>query len=375
MVKILDKDKGAKNLFGKFLRKGSKKTGHSEKVIKNILKKKPDRRIIHPLNLLLHHMGSLQFLERSILFMVIFIIETLIIKIYVDYGKGTLDLVELLHIPQNFPLLLMVVFLVFFFISKYVILELRKIKPFNFRRFGIFFSLNILSFIIFFALNKYMADNSVLVYENKWLFLSLWYFLAVSLTLFLLMAIFNFKYLINFIWDFKALAITSFAIGSLFLYLYPLFYKTWGFFSRIVALSVFAMLKLTFPSAQLPDHNIPRLVLPNFRAQIAAQCSGIEGMTLFILLFTVIIVVDWKMVNKIRLIPLYMIGIAGMLFINILRIYAIFVIGNVYSVEFAVGLFHSNAGWILFTVYFLIFEYFTYDWLRKSKGIARKSSS
>ncbi|MBW2992467.1 exosortase/archaeosortase family protein [Candidatus Woesearchaeota archaeon] len=358
-----------KPVLGKLLSKGSKKPSHSETVIRNFLKKKPDKRIVHPLNLILKHIGSLQFIERSIIFFVIFLVEVLIIKLYVDYGLGTLDLAELLHLPQRFPLLALIVFLIFFFISKYTILELKKLKPFSFRRFGTFLTLNLVCFIAFFLLNKFMATNSITVYQNKWTFLIPWYILGISLTVFLLLAIFDLKYLLNFVWDFKLLALTSLGVGMLFLYLYPVFYRTWGFFSKIVALAVFAMLKLTFPSAQLPDHHVPRLVLPNFRAQIAAQCSGIEGMTLFILLFTIIVIVDWQMINKWKLIPMYILGLAGMLFVNILRIYTIFFIGNVYSVEFAIGLFHSNAGWILFTVYFLIFEYTTYDWLRKKKGV------
>lgn len=364
--------KKKKPFFGKFLSKGSKKVGHSESVIKNFLSKSKNKKVTHPLNLILKHVGSLQFLERSILFFVLFLAEVLFIKLYVDYGHGTLDLVELLHLPQRFPLLTLVVFLVFFFISKYTILELRKIKPFKFDRFSFFLGLNLLCFVAFFLLNKFMATNSILVYQNKWTFLIFWYVLGAALTIFLLMSVFELRYLLHFAWNFKVLALSSLGIGMLFLYLYPIFYKTWSFFSRIIAVVVFYMLKLSFPTAQLPDNNIPRLILPNFRAQIAAQCSGIEGMTLFILLFTVIVIVDWKTINKIKLIPIYMLGLAGMIAINILRIYAIFVIGNIYSVEFAIGLFHSNAGWILFTVYFLVFEYLTYSWLRKKKGVLAK---
>jgi exosortase/archaeosortase family protein len=53
---------------------------------------------------------------------------------------------------------------------------------------------------------------------------------------------------------------------------------------------------------------------------------------------------------------------------NILRIFLLFLIGAHYSPKLAVGLFHTNLGWILFIVYFGIF------WIIAQRFIYKKSA-
>jgi exosortase/archaeosortase family protein len=101
----------------------------------------------------------------------------------------------------------------------------------------------------------------------------------------------------------------------------------------------------------------------DFSVLIGSPCSGIDGMTLFVTLYCLIVCFDWKNVNKLRAAIFLPFGTLGMFLMNTLRVYLLLVVGVLYSEEFAIGAFHSNIGWILFLVYFLTFLYFIYPHL------------
>ena len=110
---------------------------------------------------------------------------------------------------------------------------------------------------------------------------------------------------------------------------------------------------------------MPVVGTPALAAKIYSPCSGIEGAGLFLLLFTALFIIEYKNLNKGKVLVLYLVGLIGAFIVNILRTFSIFVIGNFTSPEFAIGAFHSNVGWILFTLYFLAFVYIVYPWMRK----------
>ena len=74
---------------------------------------------------------------------------------------------------------------------------------------------------------------------------------------------------------------------------------------------------------------------------------------------------DWHEINRRRAFALFIPGMAGMFGVNILRIYLLYLMAIYISVDFALSAFHSNIGWILFVLYFVVFEYFSYSWIRK----------
>ena len=71
---------------------------------------------------------------------------------------------------------------------------------------------------------------------------------------------------------------------------YPFVSRLWPLFSNISGKAAFAIVKVLVPAAELGvEEGLPLVLMPNFRAQIAAPCSGIEGMSLFLVLFTIFI--------------------------------------------------------------------------------------
>jgi exosortase/archaeosortase family protein len=77
-------------------------------------------------------------------------------------------------------------------------------------------------------------------------------------------------------------------------------------------------------------------------------------------------VLDFKRLRKTWAIFLFFVGAVGMFLTNLLRIFLLFIVGVYISPSFAVGMFHTNVGWILFIIYFFIY------WWIVSKVIYKK---
>ncbi len=86
-----------------------------------------------------------------------------------------------------------------------------------------------------------------------------------------------------------------------------------------------------------------------FYVEIAAECSGYEGLGLM-LVFTVAWLwfhrADWRFPHALVLIP---IGLAAIWMVNCLRVAALVLIGIAGAPEIAIGGFHTQAGWVGFT--------------------------
>lgn len=155
------------------------------------------------------------------------------------------------------------------------------------------------------------------------------------------------------------------------------------YLSSIAIAGIGHALDLDMVTRQWIDPDEKRVVISllssHFGVHLYPFCSGIEGMVLFSALLSAVILYDWKLFERQRLWPLYAIGIVYMFFVNVLRITALFLLGNWAHApdasEFAqsfrgdmVEMFHSQIGWILYAMAFGIFMHFLYPRLmRKQK--------
>ena len=78
-------------------------------------------------------------------------------------------------------------------------------------------------------------------------------------------------------------------------------------------------------------------------------------MFLFMCVSIMVMALDWKRIRKSRAVPLLLPGLIGAFSVNILRVYVLIVVGVLISPGFAIGLFHSYIGSLLFLVYALVF--------------------
>ncbi len=143
----------------------------------------------------------------------------------------------------------------------------------------------------------------------------------------------------------------------------------WHVFSGTVAWLVYSLLKIGYPGASMtPSADGPAIVVGSFGARIGSLCSGIESMMLFSALFVIIIAIDFKKIDLKRAFILFFPALAGVFLLNVLRIWLLFLVAINISRDIAVGMFHTNAGYILFCAYFFMFLWFVYPWMIVKKA-------
>lgn len=307
----------------------------------------------------------IKFLKRSGIFLGVLLAEIIVLTMTVDFQDIYLDQIYI-YTEAHFVILFFLV--IFGIITFRDIIKIDFFKDLNYKIMGIFLAVNGAVLFAFYKLNQYILVNSELVFQNPIFYAISWYLLAIAVVVSLLFAFYDFHFLKEFATVFKKQLGLSTVISLLFYVGIKQSVKLWPFFSGIVAKAVYFMLNLFFKGAtiNLTAEGVPVVGIPAITAQIYAACSGLEGMGLFIALFTVLTLTEYKILNLKRVFILLPIGILGAFAINILRTFLIYVMGHFISVDFAVGTFHSNVGWIAFTLYFLVFTYYTFPWMRKS---------
>jgi hypothetical protein len=107
---------------------------------------------------------------------------------------------------------------------------------------------------------------------------------------------------------------------------------------------------ITFDYTNFTNINIGDLSLA-----IGPPCSGIDSILLYLAFFSALFALDHKRIKKKTYAAAFVIGLVGVFFVNILRLLLLILIGVHMSADFAVGLFHTNAGWLFFVLYFLLY--------------------
>ncbi len=113
-----------------------------------------------------------------------------------------------------------------------------------------------------------------------------------------------------------------------------------------------------------------------FAMNIYAECSGIEGIFLLLYLFSLFLLIDWKLFAGKSLFEWYMVGIFYMLAVNILRMASIFLYGEYLIrsgresevVKTTMDMFHSNVGFVFDTIAIALFLWCVYAWTARNKA-------
>jgi exosortase/archaeosortase family protein len=111
---------------------------------------------------------------------------------------------------------------------------------------------------------------------------------------------------------------------------------------------------------------------PRFLVFIAPECSGMEGLGL-VLVFTVVWLWYFRKESRFpQALVLIPSALVTVWLLNVVRIAAIILIGNAGAADVAMVGFHSQAGWIAFTVVALLFCMATREiaWVRREPAHA-----
>jgi len=306
----------------------------------------------------------MSFFKRGIGFAFILLLEILFLGITIDFQDTDLSNFYI-YTPLHFILFLFIV--LFFIVSIKDLLKIKKIREFNSKQFIFFFGVNLVSVFTFYLLNSYLMNNAYIAAADALFYSVLWYINGFVVVFSLVGAFFDFKFIKYFLKNFKNKILLSGVLSILSYTGLRYSFKLWPYLSKITGWLVYLLLNLIFNGVgySIGENNLPNISVPGMKATIASPCSGIEGMGLFLILFLALILIEYKQINIKKALFLFPLGILGAFLVNVLRTFLLFVVGSLVSARFAQGGFHSNAGWILFTLYFLGFIYFSYPWMKK----------
>ena len=158
-------------------------------------------------------------------------------------------------------------------------------------------------------------------------------------------------------------------IFAYWVYWFSEFIKTkWYFFSGIVAKSIYYLFKITgFKSFVNMNVEVPIVGIQGFIAGVYEVCSGVDSMGFFTLAYFMLIILNWRRITLWKTILMYFVGLIGIFFLNIIRVYILIIIGAKISSTFAINAFHTNAGMVFSVIYFLLFLPFALKIIEKKR--------
>lgn len=143
---------------------------------------------------------------------------------------------------------------------------------------------------------------------------------------------------------------------------YRLFSFIWPWYSRLLGRLVYAAAQPLVSGLAYIPWPAPTLLGPRLDVTIDFSCNGLQGVKLFQIIFAIILVLDWTLLNRKRALSGYFAGLAMMLAANAARIVLLVALGNHISPDLILR-YHVGAGWIFFAGAFLAYLLLAYNWL------------
>jgi exosortase/archaeosortase family protein len=128
----------------------------------------------------------------------------------------------------------------------------------------------------------------------------------------------------------------------------------WLVFSSMVTITLSWILTPFYP-VTIAFIDSPKMMVSGLSLSIGPPCSGIDSMLLYVMFFFALYALDHKRIERMRFATFFLLGLVGVFLVNVLRLLLLILIGVHFSPEFAVGLFHTNSGWLFFVLYFLLY--------------------
>jgi len=163
-----------------------------------------------------------------------------------------------------------------------------------------------------------------------------------------------------------ALIFPGFLLWKLFRHLHQLNYLYQWILPNVTKV-VFFLIKLTGFKAYLylPLNTYPILGTDMFKVSIAPPCSGLEGISTFLIAFFAVVLVNLKRINLIHSVVVAYVGTLIMYLTNILRIYILILIGHFYGSGLAVDLFHSRVSIFIYAFMVIAILVVSYEWMQE----------
>ncbi|MCD4770904.1 exosortase/archaeosortase family protein [archaeon] len=192
----------------------------------------------------------------------------------------------------------------------------------------------------------------------------LFHLLFLAIFVFLIIGIFGLNFLRDFFRKFKRELLYFFIFGVIVYSLMYYVWRLWPFLSLIVVRVTSFLLGLVGDVVVINQYTFS---FGGFAAEIGEACSGVYSIFIFSSLYLFAVILDWGKLDRLKVVLVFVPAIVGAFFVNVFRVFLLFVIGAYISEEIAIGLYHSYVGMVFFLVYFSVFWFLFYDWARVGK--------
>ena len=300
--------------------------------------------------------GFKQFLIKTILFIALFIAFSFVIGQKIVSSSLLMEFY--IYIYGRFGYILLFSIACFAILYREKLLKLGKFKHSVLDFLFIILSFSLLA--TFYLLELHIDKMSITITN-----IILVHTLFLSIFLFLLLGVYGLKFIRTFINHFKKEILYFVVFGLVAGSLMSLVWKSWPYFSLIVLKIVNFLLGLIDKNVEIVSSDV--LIFKGFAAKIGEACSGVYSIFLFTALYLFIVFLDWKRINKKKAFLVFIPAVLGAFFVNVLRVFLIFIVGAYISEDIALGLYHSYTGMVLFLIYFTLFWVLFYKWMKNEK--------
>lgn len=293
------------------------------------------------------------FLLRSGIFVVLFILISLVIGQKIVSSSLLYDFGIFIYGGMGKILLFSILGFILLYRER-----LLKLKTYKFERKNVLFL--IISFVL--VILFYLLELNISGITPNVISIVLVHLLFLSIFVFLILGIFGIKFILDFVKKFKKELIYFLIFGIIVYSLMNLVWRLWPYLSFIV-LKISNFLLSFFGNTSVIENEV--LVFNSFSAKIGEACSGIYSIFIFTALYLFAAILDWKKLNHKKVILLFVPAVIGAFFVNVLRVFLLFIVGEFISRNLALGLYHSYVGIIFFLIYFGLFWGLGYKWMKK----------
>lgn len=295
------------------------------------------------------------FLQKTLLFIISFITISLIIGQKILEQGLLYDFYFFIYGGPGKILLFGIVGFVLFYRDKLLNLKQEKYNKNNIRYLALTIALTISFYILELNMDKVTANLFTII---------LVHLLFLSIFISLIFGVYGKELIKKFYKTFKK-EINYFIIFGLIVYALMTFvWKLWPYLSLVVLTITKEVLKIFGNVIILGERT---LIFNGFAAEVAEACSGIYSIFLFAGLYIFGVLLDWKKLNKKKVIFLFIPALIGAFFINVIRVILLFIIGAEISRTVALGLYHSYVGMVFFLIYFTIFWILFFNYMKKKE--------
>lgn len=301
--------------------------------------------------------GFRQFLKKSLIFLVLFIIVSGIIGPWVIGTRLLYGFYFFLY--GNLGKMVLFSAIVFFLLTRDRILSLPK-SSYDKRNIAFLVLAFLLLPVFFITATNLLKEASFT--SNLPLSLAA-HALTILIPLLLLIGVFGKSFLVKFATSFRKALLVCLGLSVVFDIAIFYVWRLWPLLSNIVLRIEYALFSLIFPHVEVIP---PRtLFVEKFAVSIEQACSGLDSLFLFSVLFLLIAILEWKSFHHKRLLVMFILSSIGLFFVNVLRVFLLILAGVLISPKITAQLFHTYLGMVLFIIYFLLFLKFFYQWMKK----------